>query len=272
MPHFPYVRFFHDGFGVYDGLFPLYVATEKMNELMIMVLTQVGEADVNQTTAMGETALHRAAQCLDDNMFPAFAHVTTDSTAMRVLKQIIELGADVNQQDSFGMTPLHHACNHYSPNMVEILLDSGADASIEDFKNRTPLVHAALRGYKVTNVILQKSPHISRQARIEAYELMALEKEAPDNYKALLKATRLRRKYGIPKRVLPALECYDNIKEFETFEELRAIENNEELINLHGILARERILKGIGFDLFQDLPRDGMLSFPFIVLICLIAS
>ena len=176
---------------------------------------------------------------------------------MRVVRILIEHGSDVNCQDKFGMTPLHHACRSYNQCLAEILLDNGADITIRDCDHRTALEYAALKSGKVMEVLLKKCPGISRQAKIDAYELNALTYDCPDSYKYLLKAMRLRRKYRIPKVADPPSECYNSIKECERFEELRLIENSQSLITINSLLARERILKDKCYDLFKDMDRDG---------------
>jgi ankyrin repeat protein len=52
----------------------------------------------------------------------------------------------LNVRDGEGMTPLHHAVLGSHPELVEFLLDRGADISAVDAWNQTPLHHAAYEG------------------------------------------------------------------------------------------------------------------------------
>ena len=75
---------------------------------------------------------------------------------------------------------------------------------------------------------------------IQAYECAALDASSP--YDLLEKATILRLKHDIPKKVLPPLECYSGLKEWETIEELESYRNDNLKLHLLCILARERII------------------------------
>lgn len=52
---------------------------------------------------------------------------------------LIEAGADINAQGDGGYTPLHEACTQRKRNVVELLLQYGADQSICERDGLTPL-------------------------------------------------------------------------------------------------------------------------------------
>ncbi|KAH9067014.1 ankyrin repeat-containing domain protein, partial [Lactarius deliciosus] len=54
-------------------------------------------------------------------------------------------GADVNAQDTDGMTPLHCASQHGQPEIAQLLLDHGANAHVEDVQGRNPLHEVSRR-------------------------------------------------------------------------------------------------------------------------------
>ncbi len=58
--------------------------------------------------------------------------------ARRRVKHLLAKGGAVNELDAYGCTPLHHALEREEPEMVQLLLDAGADASIADSSGRTP--------------------------------------------------------------------------------------------------------------------------------------
>lgn len=93
--------------------------------------------DVNAGDTYGNTALHRSAGApFNYRLSPA---------------DLIELGADVTQQTSSGLTPLHSAADSANVAAVEVLLSHGVDVNATDGNGLTPLEYALLR---VSNVAL----------------------------------------------------------------------------------------------------------------------
>jgi hypothetical protein len=77
-------------------------------------------------------------QELDDEFIGAIFETADVERARRLLK----LGANVDARNQ-GETGLHYAAE-FSPNMVELLCDHGADLEALDPQGRTPLVHARM--------------------------------------------------------------------------------------------------------------------------------
>lgn len=61
---------------------------------------------------------------------------------VKALKSIIWWGADLNERNKCRMAPLHVAAQHNKPEIVDILLDAGADVDCLDGEGRTPLFYA----------------------------------------------------------------------------------------------------------------------------------
>ena len=61
-----------------------------------------------------------------------------------LVKQLLKLGANVNDQDFDGFTPLYYALSKKNYTMAKLLIESGADVNIKDFHGNTPL-HYALK-------------------------------------------------------------------------------------------------------------------------------
>ena len=72
----------------------------------------------------------------------------------RILRLLIEHGADVTAQDETQSTPLHMASYSGIPDLVQPLIEHGADAKRQDRSQRTPLHLAASRvSTKITSLV-----------------------------------------------------------------------------------------------------------------------
>lgn len=65
---------------------------------------------------------------------------------MEVVKYLIEHNADIDIQDSYGLTPLHLAVDLGNKKMIEQLVEKGANINAQDNDGWTPLVHAVRHG------------------------------------------------------------------------------------------------------------------------------
>jgi hypothetical protein len=71
-----------------------------------------------------------------------------------VVEALVEGGADVNAVGGDGGTPLHLAAHHDRPDMIRQLLDEGADLTIQNRWGRTPLHVAARRNCDLVATLL----------------------------------------------------------------------------------------------------------------------
>ncbi len=58
------------------------------------------------------------------------------------VKQLIDSGTDINKQDGAGFTALHFACQENNIELVELLIERGAELEIRDVYGNTPLIRA----------------------------------------------------------------------------------------------------------------------------------
>ena len=141
-----------------DGVSPLLVAIMNANWDIAKKLIDVG-ADVNQWDIFGETPLFIALNSrtrLDGGKGTSIdpPNVTTGTQIVRLL---LDKGANPNAQLFFqpanlagntnlrGTTPLIRAANNNDLEMVKLLLEKGADATIYMADRQTP-IHAVLAG------------------------------------------------------------------------------------------------------------------------------
>uniref|UniRef100_H2ZNF9 Poly [ADP-ribose] polymerase n=1 Tax=Ciona savignyi TaxID=51511 RepID=H2ZNF9_CIOSA len=80
-----------------------------------------------------------------------------------VVEHLLQCGANVHAQDDGGLIPLHNACSFGHAEVVQLLLTRGADPNARDNWNYTPLHEAAIKGKLDVCVVLLQSggdPHI----------------------------------------------------------------------------------------------------------------
>ena len=238
---------FSTGYSGNDTLFPLMSAACGNTDVPVKLLLRAG-ANINQTNSVGQTALH--GRC----------HTAYGDYTNNILKTLLSHSADVHMKDVFGRTPLHYACQHAKLEVVNCLLEAGAQFNIVDGSGFTELELAA-QSYndpdlKVSR--LMESYSFPNQMIIEVHETLAwylarnsgseggtsASSSLQASVDCMRKATSMRKEHNCPKIVPQPLECYDFTKEWEAMEDLELHCNSPEELEMQAILARERIYKG----------------------------
>lgn len=96
--------------------------------------------------------------------------------------QLIVNGADVQQKDAYGLTSLMYAARYGNAQIVDLLLERGAEINVANHLGRTPLIEAIINNHRkitdkliVSGATLKPFPYQStvhtdqHQARVEVY-------------------------------------------------------------------------------------------------------
>jgi ankyrin repeat protein len=140
-----------------DGVSPLLVAIMNANWDLARQLIEAG-ADVSQWDIFGEAPLFTAIN-LRSRIDGGRASIDplNQTTGLQIVKTLLERGADPNMQLFFrpsnlngstntrGSTPLIRAANNGDLEVVTLLLEHGADATLAMADRQTP-IHAVLAG------------------------------------------------------------------------------------------------------------------------------
>lgn len=105
-------------------LTPLHVAALGGDMAEVRRLVEAG-ADVNAVSVYQATPLHWAVQ--------------GSSVKPDILSYLVEHGADVNAKNTWGVTPLHLTSSFGNVPATRRLLDLGADPTVRDDMNQTPV-------------------------------------------------------------------------------------------------------------------------------------
>jgi len=100
----------------------------------VLGFEEVDFEDINQCAPSGENALHR---------------VVWDEGDLKIAKELIDLGIDVNAvpYGDLNRTALHTAVSKGNHDMIELLLDNGANLfAIDDLHGQPPFWQAVLHG------------------------------------------------------------------------------------------------------------------------------
>jgi ankyrin repeat protein len=87
-----------------------------------------------------------------------------DGGHLNIVELLVQKGADLNVQDHNSRTPLHLACSGGHLNIVELLVQKGADLNVQDSYSRTPLHLACSGGHlNIVELLVQKGADLNVQ-------------------------------------------------------------------------------------------------------------
>ncbi|XP_072249992.1 B-cell lymphoma 3 protein homolog [Leuresthes tenuis] len=137
----------------FEGLSPLHLAVRQGHQDLAKMLLDAG-ADIN-------------AMDIKSGQNPLMHAVENNNTDM--VHFLIENGCDVNNQSYSGNTALHIACGRGQEETVRLLLKSGADSSLKNNHNDTPVMVA--KNNKIADVLRGRG---SKQTRVQDQNSMSV--------------------------------------------------------------------------------------------------
>ncbi|XP_064474971.1 protein fem-1 homolog B-like [Ornithodoros turicata] len=253
-----------DGY-VIEGATPLWCAAGAGHKCIVQTLVLHG-ADVNHPTRTISTPLRAA--CFEGRLdivqflveHGADLHIANkyNNTCLMiaaykghlsVVRYLLSKGADPNVQAHCGASALQFAAEHGHLEIVKELLQQNAHV-MRNGIGMTPLLAAAERTKCEMVEYLIEQPWCTREAKIEAFELLgASYANDKDNY-SLEKAYHflhcaMVERYRpplLPKQLAPPIPAYDSRVECLTPEELEAIRDDAHALHMESLVIRERIL------------------------------
>ena len=117
-----------------EGVPCLHWAVRNSNREMLRLLVRKG-ASLGSVDSEGRSVVHQAARARDRDVM-AFL-LDNGGTSQEI----------INQKTKHGHTPLHTAVRADGPEIVSLLLESGADVNITDTQGWSPLHLAVIRGH-----------------------------------------------------------------------------------------------------------------------------
>ena len=160
-----------------EGRSPLHRVSVLGNFAIVKMLVKAG-AGVCVTDTEGDTCLTLAAyfghtqtvrylvsvpevdvnHSADDN-FTAL-HVAAQENHAEVVEVLIDAGADIEAKNEKGSSPLHRACSEGALDTVKLLVKAGAGVRVADNRGETCLMYAVYRGHTETVRTLLCMPEV----------------------------------------------------------------------------------------------------------------
>ena len=106
---------------------------------------------------------HEDCNAIDSGKNSTLLHHALGKGYVPIVKELIAMGAIVNSQDSFSMTPLHLASQERHVEVMDALLENGASLDATDSNFRTPLHYTCEDGFvEGTKQLLEKGANASK--------------------------------------------------------------------------------------------------------------
>ena len=110
--------------------------------ILLLVVAGLG-CQSSETNA--ESIRIKPARACGQELGRTLLHLTPNRI---IAEKLINEGADVNAEDSFGMTPLHTAVISNRRNVAKVLVTHGVDINAKTHRGQTPLFWAVTKKHK----------------------------------------------------------------------------------------------------------------------------
>ena len=152
-----------DGVDGVDG-----VGSDKLYSRMRFIknIPAIGENFIKNTIISLISDVAKDKKSLKDIIDPLKSAIRKccDYIKIDIINILLEKGADINAKDNYGRTPLMHAIQYgCSEEVIKILLEKGADINAKDNYGWTPLMYAIQYGCseEVIKILLEKGADIN---------------------------------------------------------------------------------------------------------------
>lgn len=160
-------------------------------------------SDINTINQEGSTPLMLAARGFETTIFGANQEnvtTTTDTVPQAWLDYIFSKHPDINKQNNEGKTALHIAVQQRNEQLVQRLLDAGADATIRDNDNKRAINYTEITEYDTPHEQAEKN---SLKKLLKAHA-QQLRKETADAFAQLYQQEQI----NVPTGVVSSIASY----------------------------------------------------------------
>lgn len=168
--------------------------------------------------------------------------------SIELCKFLISKGADVNARDIQNKTALHYAIQEHRLSTTQLLLEHGANPFTKSRYGDDALQTACLKGaYGIFEYLREKITYTPERIA-NALELLGSTNHAGEQHiqnetQAVVywrQAMEIRLRDNVPKVILPPRQAFDNVPEFNSIEEIAAMDIDD--MRIQSLIVSERIL------------------------------
>ena len=184
---------------------PLHMACAAGHTAVTKILLE-NNADAFEKDSSGRTALHYAAcssapeQLILLGNDPDLIHMkdhagrtalhyavfNESQSSVKMVSQLLHLGADVNSLDNDRRTALHHAAEEGKDKVIPVLLQAGASTGTRDaFTRKTAFELAKNDRTRELMIVYSAPPYLPKQEELEGLNLMGKQMKIEKSYDGL---------------------------------------------------------------------------------------